>query len=94
MSQAGLVFDVDDHPDVSAANPAITLFLQNSGTSELRISGADVSFIIQAGGPTVNTSGNPSLSLNLLTGTVFGNAGGFTQTAGKPFEDQRQAWDC
>lgn len=92
VSQAALIFDVGTHPDVSAANPTITLSLQNNGLSSLVVGGADVFFTIQAGGPTVNTSGNPSLSLNLLTGTVFGN-GAYGQTAYlTPFGPQSQGW--
>ena len=89
---AALVFNVGDHFDVSADAPAITLFLQNSGATELRISGAELFFTIQAGGPTVDTSGSLTTSLDLLTGTVFGAAGGFGQYSGSPFEDQRQVW--
>jgi hypothetical protein len=91
VSQAALIFDVGDHLDVSAANPAITLFLENSGGSALRIQAADVFFTIEASGPTVDTSGDPSLGLNLLTGPLF-TAPGFFQIAGDPFEAQRQVW--
>jgi hypothetical protein len=92
MSQASLILDVGDYPDVSAANPTITLFLQNNGVSSLTIKGGDIFFTIQATGPTVDTSGNPSLGLDLLTGTVFGTAGGFTQSAGSPFGPHSQDW--
>jgi hypothetical protein len=92
LSQASLILDVGSHPGVSAANPTITLFLQNNGGSALTISGGDIFFTIQSTGPTVSTSGIPSSSLDLLTGTVFGAAGGFSQNKGSPFGPQSQDW--
>jgi len=92
VCQAALILDVGTHIDVSAANPTITLSLHNDGSGPLVIGGADLFFMIQAGGPTVDASGNPLLSLNLLTGTIFGN-GAYGQTPyGSPFGPQNQGW--
>ena len=91
-ARAQLVIDVDAPVTISPDAPSITLSLQNSFANSISISGLDFFIVVGAGtqGPTIDTSGNPATSVNLLTGPFFSSPQ-FSQFAGT-LQPRSQQW--